>query len=383
MKKTIITVSLIVAVALIAGIGINILKPDDSNGDNLDDLFNSTTIDNISTLQPQENTSKENTQTDEQEMSPEDFVAAIKNNPTYAISWNVEDIIEYNGGEITIEVTVTNGSFKMEKGVSVSLNGVLQDCVIEYNSTKTEKSTMPTVVFAAEQVLTFKLTFTPNIGNKGDELEMVLVYSYLPNYRITDDSELKVITGIENSISTSGNIILRLNTDSSNSDNIAKNFSDIKISEINPVLYSSHYYQNFEGDIFNDTYEYNRSTLYHDFDKVYTVTEAEPFDHVEQLCSMTLPKATKTPLTINLYGNPGKRRVSLFINNEIQNVFNGKGYADIEIKDGEQAELFVEINTSELDKYNCIYVLSYELNEEFDPMAFNMAQLHPYVLITE
>ncbi len=383
MKKTIIALTLVVAVAVIAVIGINAFKTADSQGDNLDDLFNSTTIDNLSTLQPQENTINKNIQTNEQEMSPQDFATAIKECPAYAISWNVGNIIEYNGGEVTTEVTILNGSFKVEKGFCISLNGVLQECTIEYDGKKTESSIMPKLVFAEGQERTFKISFIPNIGKAGDELEMSLLLSYLPSYRVTDDMEFKVIHGNENSILDVSNITLKLNTDSTNENSITDSFSGTKVGKLNKTLYTSHYYENVEGDIFNDTYEANRAVLYHDFDKVYFVSEGVFYDNIEYLASMTLPRAEKTSVTINLYGKPGKRRVCLLINNELQPVFDGKYYADVEFKEGEQVELIVEINTSDLDKYNSIYAISKELNEVKDSNDHFLRQSSPYVLVIE
>lgn len=387
MKKTIITLSLIVAVALIAVIGINILKPDDSNGDNLDELFSTTSTTNASTFQTTENTSTsvtdENNETTEHLMTPEEFLAATSNVPSYSISWNEDDIVEYNGGEVTTEVTILNGSFKMEKGFCISLNGVLQECTIECDGKKTESSIMPKLIFDADQERTFKISFTPNIGRKGDTLEMSLVHSYLPSYRVTDDMEFKVIHGNENCILDVANKTLKLNSDSTNEDCITDSFSGAKVGKLNKTLYTSHYYENVQGDIFNDTYEANRIALYDDFDKVYFVSEGVFYDNVEYLAQMTVPRAEKTSVTINLYGKPGKRRVCLLINNEIQPVFDGKYYADVEFKEGEQVELVVEIDTSDLDKYNSIYALSKELYEVKDPNDHFLRQSAPYVLVVE
>lgn len=387
MKKTIITLTLVVAVALIAIVGIKILKSDDSNGDNLDELFSTTNTTNASTFQATENTSMlvtdENNETTEHLMTPEEFLAATSNVPSYSISWNVDEVIEYNGGEVTTEVTILNGSFKIEKGFSISLNGVLQECTIECDGKKTEQSTMPKLIFDAGQERTFKISFIPNIGKTGDELEMSLLHSYLPSYRVTENMETKVLMGQENRVLDALNKTLKLNVDSTNENCITDSFSGAKVDKLNKTLYVSHNYENVEGDIFNDAYEANRVVLYHEFDKVYTVSKGVFYDNVECLTSMTLPRADKTSVTINLYGKPGKRRVCLLINNELQPVFDGKYYADVEFKEGEQVELVVEIDTSNLDKYNSIYALSKELNEVPNSSDHLLKQSDPYVLIVE
>ena len=359
------------------------------HGDNLDDVFNTNLSQNgniaIQNNNIEEKTTKNHIGEDDgiitSEMTPQEMVAATTQVPSLAISWNVEDTIEYNGERIITEVTITNGSFKIEKGFSVSLNGILQDCIIEYEGIKTESSIMPTVVLDANKELTFKISFTPNVGERGDEFEMSLLHSYLPNYKIDDNAQFKVFIRGEQSIMTVGNLKLKFNADSLQQTDIINNFSGMKISKLNPILYTSHYYENVEGDIFNDAYEDNRVVLYHDFDKVFSALEGARFDYVEQIRSMTLLRAKNAPVTINLYGKPGKRRVCLLINNELQPVFDGKYYADVEFKEGEQVELVVEIDTSNLDKYNSIYAFSKELNEIKDPNEHLISQSAPYVLI--
>lgn len=390
MKKKTVSILIIVSL-LVVLISVISFMQNDSHGDNLDEIFNSTnsastnntTIENSMQGNTNENDIMLQGEADILEMTPQEMVAATTQVPSLAISWNVKDVIEYDGGEITTEVTVTNGSFKIEKGFSISLNGVLQECIIEYDGFKTDSSIMPTVILEADRELTFKISFTPNIGKKGDEIEMSLLHSYLPNYKIDDEMQLKVFMQGQQSILTVGNLKLCFNVDSTQGSNVTNNFSGAKRSKINDVLYTSHYYENVDGDIFNDAYDANRVVLYHDFDKVYTVSEGVFYDSVEYFTSMTLPRSEKTSLTINLYGKPGKRRASLLINNELQPVFDGKYYADVEFKEGEQVELVVEINTSDLDKYNCIYALSKELNEVKDPEEHFLKQSDPYVLIVE
>lgn len=392
MKRKIVAILIFVSL-LVVLITISVLNftGNEPHGDNLDDVFNSTTLSqsgNTTIQNSMQEKTTENTLTSQGqesilEMTPQEMVAATTQAPSLAISWDVEDVIEYKGGEIVTEVTVTNGSFKIEKGFSISLNGILQECVIEYEGIKTKPSIMPIVVLEANRELTFKISFTPNIGKKGEEFEMSLLHSYLPNYKIDDNMQLKVFLRGQHSILTVGNLKLRLNVDSLQSTNVTNNFSGTKTSKLNDVLYTSHYYENVEGDIFNDAYEANRVVLYHDFNKVYTVSEGVFYDYVEYLCSMTLPRTEKTPLTINLYGKPGKRRVCLLINNELQPVFDGNYYTDVEFKEGEQVELLVEIDISDLDKYNCIYALSKELNEVKDPEEHLLKQSDPYVLIVE
>ena len=70
---------------------------------------------------------------------------------------------------------------------------------------------------------------------------------------------------------------------------------------------------------------------------------------------------------INLHGATGKYRVSLYINNEIQNVFDGKAYADVDVVHGQQAELNLKLDTTALPEGdNYCYVLFQRLDGEAD-----------------
>ena len=70
---------------------------------------------------------------------------------------------------------------------------------------------------------------------------------------------------------------------------------------------------------------------------------------------------------INLHGATGKYRVSLYINNELQNVFDGNAYADVDVVHGQQSELNIKLDTTKLSKGdNYCYVLYQRLDGEED-----------------
>ena len=59
--------------------------------------------------------------------------------------------------------------------------------------------------------------------------------------------------------------------------------------------------------------------------------------------------------------------MSLYINNEIQNVFDGSAYADVDIVHGQQTELTFNLDTTKLPKGdNYCYVLFQRLNGDAD-----------------
>ena len=75
-------------------------------------------------------------------------------------------------------------------------------------------------------------------------------------------------------------------------------------------------------------------------------------------------KDTEHEMFICGYGKTGKYRVSLFINGEIQYVFDGKAYLDMEIVENKQTTCPITINTQGLGKNNYIYLTYCALDEE-------------------
>ncbi len=392
MKKTklkrVLVLALCLVMLLLSLTGCDNLKEDVTTTDNLANIFEETSTtaeitsdtteavtgsaDSPIIIEPNTNTGTE--------MTPAELAQAITQTPAIAVSWDVPEAMEYNGNEITTEVTITNGSFKMEKGFSISLNGVLQECAVEKNGKVSEKSTMPVLVFEADESSTFKISFTPNIGKNGETLEMSLLHSYLPSYRVDDNTQIKVYLNGQLSVMSIANVKLNFKADAPYQTQISTSFSGMKQGEINSVLYKSHYFEDMEENVYNDTYEHSRMAIYDAFDKVYSVEKGVFYDDITYTTHLTVGKSSATPMTVTVYGKPGMKRVSFYLNNQPLPVFDGKTYIDVEIKEEEQVELNILLDTTNLPKYNAIYALIKELNETPDPAEHYIIQSSVCVL---
>ena len=77
---------------------------------------------------------------------------------------------------------------------------------------------------------------------------------------------------------------------------------------------------------------------------------------------MTTAKQTDK-YTINLHGKSGIYRVAFYIGTDPQPVFDGKEYVDVEIRDGKQVELNIDIDTTKLAKENNFSVVYKHIGE--------------------
>lgn len=317
------------------------------------------------------------------DMTPEELVKAAGFSPTIGISWNVEGTMEYNGGEIVTTANIVNGAFKIEKGFSVSLNGVLQECTLEYNGKRTATSTMPKLVFDENETGVLKISFIPNIGKQGDTLEMSLLHSYFPSYLVDEQAELKVYMQATVSILPLANVALKLNVPSTESVDVSKNTSEFKFDTLNSILYNSHNYEDLEDKVLNDTYGANRAVIYSDFSKAFTTEKGEKFDIMSYNATVSVSRGKASPLTVTAYGKPGNKRISVYVNNVLQPVFDGNCYLDFELKQGEQADIPITIDTTRLNEYNNIYVLIKELNDSIDPNEHLIEQSDVHVFVVQ
>lgn len=71
-------------------------------------------------------------------------------------------------------------------------------------------------------------------------------------------------------------------------------------------------------------------------------------------------------LTISLLSDGGTYRLSLYINNELMPVFDGKSYIDVVTSEENQTD---KPDTTGLEKVNSCYILYEEISESFQPLT--------------
>lgn len=318
--------------------------------------------------------------------------------------------IVYTGKEIKIIYTHfetdyenENGSVGMdfpEYGVMLYVDGVRQSFDVRDDKGKVRDTDIYIMESQPGKEKSIELSFKPNIGKEGEELSLSLVKIYDPdnnfyvkcvdtrgvfpchfdddNDRICDKCKVNIdmipVGGPNAYDIFSFNAKLIMEKDAPEQTEIAAEYSGMKASPLDERIYQSHDYYDSYDELHNDLDEMRNLgvRIYKDFDESYH----EESYFIEEMNQVVTNSEWATVIeteadendefVLGLYGQSGKYRVSFYIGTEIQNIFDGCNYADIEIKKGEQIELAVSLDTSKLTGYNHCYVLYTSLDGVWD-----------------
>lgn len=325
---------------------------------------------------------------------PEDYETIDISSGDIIVKEDGYDTLIYNGEPVTLKYTIDTGeSWEWpDRGVMLYLDGVRQTFDATVGEEKFENIDMLHLQSEQGTVKSVELTFGPNIGKKGDEMFLSVLVIYDPdvNYFTQCDTERKElfvghwdddndsicdrcsvnideIPSGPSSYTIDSNAMFKMimEKDAPSQTLIAEDFSGLKVDELDKKIYESYEYEDSYENKLNDydTMQSLAAVLYKSVRSSY-VSEWGVDGHVTRIKT----KAKENDdFTINLHGATGKYRVSLYINNEIQNVFDGKAYADVGVVHGQQSELKINIDTTKLPKGdNYCYVLFQRLDGEED-----------------
>lgn len=328
-----------------------------------------------------------NVNENDKDYSPEDMAAWTTNFPSFAYAFSMDekelekeesygiDEIIYDGKDINVFCKLTAGGYSdTEIGLRVFVDGIAQ--VI---SDKNDNENLVCVKLDKGESKTVKLSFQPNIGKKGEVLNLCFELITLPNIIKDENSSYSTY---EDGSSFVGNIKLIMKSDAvaTADSSICNRFSSDMKSKVNKLIYQSCISDNGEEQI-NEYYDQIGLGIYQNIeDYVYR----EKTDNV--ICVNTKIKtksSQNTPLTLNLNGKPGKYRISFFLNNNLLDVFDGNKSADVSIEKGKQTELKISFDTTKLQKNNNVCICAQPLNDGFDPDNVIIKSLVYQLIITD
>ncbi len=304
------------------------------------------------------------------------------------------DTLTYTGEPVTLKYTIDTGeSWEWpDRGVMIFLDGVRQTFDARVNDEVHKDIDMLHLENEQGTVRSIEFTFEPNIGNKGDEmfLDVMAIFDpdvdYYPqckskhktlfvchwdddNDGICDKCSVNIdeIPSGPSSYTRQNETMMRviMEKDAPAQTAIADNFSGIKVAELHKRIYESYEYEDSYENIHNDydTMQGVAASVYKDIKDSY-ITEWGVGYHATRIKTRA---KENDEFTVNLHGATGKYRVSLYINNEIQNVFDGSAYADVSVVHGQQTELVFNLDSTKLPKGdNYCYVLLQKLDGEDD-----------------
>lgn len=326
--------------------------------------------------------------------------------------------IIYSGKKIKIRYTYSetdyeneDGSIGMnwpEYGLLIYVDGVRQTFDVKAEGKKIKNTDMYIIERAPGEEKSVEISFEPNIGKAGQEQQLSIVKLYDPDNNFypecapespchyDEDNDgvcnrclisMKLIPGgaPESYDVFSCNTKLIMEKDAPEQAPVAEAFSGMKASVLDKRIYDSYNYFDSFDNLHNDFDELRNLDvkIYKDFDEShheesYFIEELNQVVTNSEWATCIETKAKEQDdIILNLYGQEGRYRVSFYIGAEIQKVFDGCAYADVEIKKGEQVELFVKVDTSKLSGKTPCYVLYTPLDARWDAFGgVNQGLIH-------
>lgn len=300
------------------------------------------------------------------------------------------DTLTYTGEPVTLKYTIDTGeSWEWpDRGIMIFLDGVRQSFDARVNDEVYKDIDMLHLENEKGTVRSIEFTLEPNVGKKGDELflDVMAIFDpdvdYYPqckskhkqlfvshtdddNDSICDDCSVNIdeLSSGPSTYTRQNETMIRviMEKDAPSKTAIAESFSGIKVAELDKRIYKSYEYEDSFENIHNDydAMQGVTASIYKDIKDSY-IREWGVECHATRIKTKA---KEKDDFIINVHGATGRYRVSLYINNEIQTVFDGAAYADIDVVHGNQSELNVSIDTTKLPKGdNYCYVILQRLD---------------------
>ncbi len=287
--------------------------------------------------------------------------------PEYMRGWNDKksdnDVIyTYEGGEFVVSHHISNGSFKTVYGLCVLLDGVFQDFYIidENSKEKSEQSKVLTLTMEKDAEKSFEIHFVPNIGKKGDTLELSVGLYFNYNYTIHEGATF-LNYGNNHDFRDVKCRRIRMDADCKNEERIEEYTSEIM--SINKDVLDVHNYDEPDETII--TYIYTDSIK----------------DGVAGSAIKAVAKS-KNDYYLDLIAPTGVYRVSVFIDHIQQELYDGVKYFDVKTQTGKTSHIKVTLDNTKLSGWHHIYYMVRRIDGQFD-YAKTTTKSDTYILILQ
>lgn len=280
----------------------------------------------------------------------------------YGITYPNPDkrILEYNGTPIEISFNATNGPAKAEWGLRIFVNGYLQPFTVENE----KSSDLFCFELNENQEFNFNFSFTPMVGNKDDELTVHFILYLNPSYVVTDDNYV----GYDNNHDITQLLPWKLimNADSSNEPDVSTDLvSYIEIPDVIEKELSNQYDENMEP-----------------INLLKENTFVDHFQTENNFNTINLKKSYFST-TIRGYGKAEKYRISLYVNHELVNAFDGSPYCIFDIKDDLLAQVSTNVFYEYKEKNNFAYIIAVPISETYNLYSSDVLKTNSMKIILE
>lgn len=268
-------------------------------------------------------------------------------------------VLEYNGAPIKISFNAKNGPTKAEWGLRVYVAGYLQEFsvgnqVCDLYRFKTNE----------EDEVSFDLSFMPVVGNAGDELTVNFILYLNPSYVLRDPNYVGYDNNHKISQLLPWKLIINKSVETSTPQSIyCDNFTNIPDSIV---------------DEFTSQFDENNQRI----NSLETETFIEHFQIKENYNTISVHNSTFDTF-IHGYGNAEKYRVSLYVNHELVDAFNGEQYCILEVKKNFLSEITTKVSYNFEGKDNFAYIIAVPIAEKYDLYSSDVIKTNSMKIILE
>ncbi len=302
----------------------------------------------------------------------------------------IQDIV-YSGEKVTLRFASDEGeNFNWpDYGIMIYVDGVRQNFDAVFDGESFSDIEMLHLDAVSGKVRYADITFVPNIGKKGDVLNINVVKQYDPTfsyYQQCATEHKRIFVGhLDNNndkicdkcalnldeqrhgpstYTTEGISASRLmrEKDAPTQTAVIGDFDAVKISKLDEAIHDSYDSEGESGKKING-YDKGFSGLacgiYKDIDG-YTYSE----DGVVYTRNTIETEAKSDDgFILNLHGEKGEYRVAIYSGTQILPAFDGNYYADVKVKNGKQTEVTFSVDTTALPKGDShFYAVYYKLD---------------------
>ena len=270
-------------------------------------------------------------------------------------------ILEYNGEPVEIKFNAQNGPTNAEWGLRIYVDGYLQPFDVE-----NEQYDLYCFKLNSDEAVDINLSFTPVTGEVGDELKVNFILYLNPSYVLHDENYV----GYDNNHKITQLLPWKLivNNSVEKQKQTFQNLTCQSFSEIPDKI---------KNDLSNQFDENNQP-----IDLLKTNTFIEQFQSDDNYNTVTIQNSLLKTY-IRGYGKAEKYRLSLYVNHELVNAFDGKPYCIFEIKDGLMTEVETSVAYDFVNDDNFAYIIAVPISEEYDLYASDVVKTNSMKIILE
>lgn len=281
--------------------------------------------------------------------SPSDS-ESVSQIPQFAIATKIQSdnpqSLIYTGNELRIPYMLRDQSeADAQWGLEIMLDGVLQDFTIDDGTDHfAEEKKLHIISMRQGESKKVTLIFTPNIGQKGQKLNLNICTLLNPEYMPADPSQYE----FRPNHNLNGGLGASLTMQKAAPQQIKSSTGGIRVSALTEEQKRPYINENVQeangNPIISNELE-QRLIL-----QLYQNTSDEK--------STTAPIDGQVNLTVCCFGKPGTYRISLYVNHKLLPVFNGESYLDVTVKKDQAYQQTVSIETNGLPDKNHIYAVA-------------------------